>query len=284
MYRFIFKIAKYVFLLFFLFLCKFISVKFIAFNNRAESHNLKLNTRVVFFGDSHFEVGIKESDGIQNLSKSAQPLFFSCVQAQQYSNLDRNFNIVLSFDNLSLFHHLKIENGSNYFLNKYFPHMSTEDHFSFFFDYPGKWLNVFLGLGKESQPGLEEDTGFYPRKADGKLHQPINIIGQTSDDEINDDLNIQRLLKFIRDNKHRKICLLRMPMLITQEQENNFTVTEKQLQSFLNRVTAENENVKFIDLKDACDNNSNLFYDWDHLNSDGADSLNLKIKQIFNLQ
>jgi hypothetical protein len=271
------KIAKLSLFIVSLFLIKFLIIKSIKIKDINELDNITQST-VLFFGDSHIERGIKESSDFRNLAKSAQPLFFSCVQAQQYCNKQGQFSIAISFDNLSLHHRNKLESdGSDDFFQKYFIYLTIGEHLSLICNFPKKWLRTFFGLGLRRVPNFEEEIGYSPLKVDRMLKKPTNILGAPNVE----DINVAKLIQFIDFNQNHRIYLIRMPLCLNKIDPEKFRISEFYFRNIINKIKSKYKNVQFLDYIDNFNCNSGLFYDWDHLNSNGADSLNVILKNHF---
>jgi len=236
------------------------------------------NGKVLFFGDSHIERGIKESNVFKNLAKSAQPLYFSCVQAQQYCNTNSGCDVAISFDNLSLSHCEKIESeGSDYFFNKYFIYLSRDDHWTMLINFPQKWLTSFIGIGLRKIPKIHEEIGFIPLNVPRSLKLPTNHMGNPTIR----DLNIVKLIDFIKFNPKRNIYLIRMPFYLKNTDKEKFNLNEVYFNDVCRNILKNHKNVKFLDFKDEFQGDSQFFYDWDHLNSKGADSFAIRVEKVF---
>ena len=102
------------------------------------------------------------------------------------------------------------------------------------------------------------------------LKRATNQMSIVSQKDIDNNIGFLALRQFINDNPELKVVLVRMPLYT----ENNSLSNEDKFQKFIGLLIKENENISFVDFyKLNILFEAEYFYDWDHLNAKGADSL-----------
>jgi hypothetical protein len=265
--------------IFFVMKLLFIRLESSYFNKKESSKTLP---RFLFFGDSHIETGIKNSQVIENLGKGAQPLFFTCIQAQQVINMNKNKTIIIGFDNYVVLHDERFgTDATNYFMNKYFSSFGILDHIAVFIESPKIWISHFFGIGKKRIPRLYEEVGFAP-KINDTFQKAINIIPDDLNCYSYNNMHTKRLSRIISENPNTKFILFRTPFLLKTIDTKAFRASELLFIECLKRITVNCPNAKFIDLIGEFKGQKDLFFDSDHLNSRGADSLEVLMKKQLN--
>jgi hypothetical protein len=276
MINFIKKSTFFCLIIAILFIVKFI-IFIIIYNYEANQLDPVNNVKFAFFGDSHVERNIKNSAELRNYGKSAEPLLFSCVKASSFCTKNKQANIVFSFDNLSLNHIEKLTHGNEMFFIKYLPRLDLHENLSLLLECPEKWLKSFISIGFHGKYPLMMESGYSPMKFDS-FHKSTNQIKQISLVKAYEDINIRALLQFLSVHKNRTVYLVRMPLYLKEISLNDFQNSEKIFQTIKLSIVKHNRNVIFIDMKDVFADRKNLFYDWDHLNSNGADTFQNLLK------
>lgn len=276
MIKFINKSLFFLATIIFIFIIKSICYKFIYIN---QEHNLIFsnNLEFAFFGDSHIERNIKNSSNFGNFGKSAEPLLFSSKKAEIFCDHNLESYVVLSFDNLSLNHVDKLTNGDETFFVKYIPRMNFQENLKIFLICPHLWTKSFLSVGFQGTYHLMEQCGYAPMHSN-RFHKATNQLIKLNTDDVLNDINIKGLFKLLDNHKNRPFFLLRNPLYIKDIPSDLFNINEKVYLSIVKLILEKYKNVTFIDYKDIFKNRRDLFYDWDHLNKNGADTFHVILK------
>jgi hypothetical protein len=264
-------------------LCFILKLFFLSWTTTKNSNRyfLKGNSKSFFLGDSHIETGIKEFEGIRNLGKGAQPLFFTCIQAEEIINSSNRPTVIIGLDNFVVLHKNRFgTDATNYFMNKYFIYFNLNDHRRVFMESPKLWISHFFGIGKKRIPKLYDEVGFAP-KVNDTFQKAINIVPKDLNEFSYNHIHTKKLIELIQNNPATKFILLRTPLLLNEIDIKSFQIAEKFFIQKVSSITQEFSNVMFLDFKDEFKNQKELFFDPDHLNSRGADSLEIRLKKIF---
>ncbi len=239
-----------------------------------------ISKKVLVIGDSHIERGWKPSNNEINLAKSAQSLLYSVAKLRRFKLASERSFLVIGISNVTL--NQKALLGIDYFLERSFCYLKLKEHFYLIRFFPFKWLKALILLNATSLKDPYDNTGFSPMAENGNLKSATNNVSAISEQVVNNDIGLLALRQFISENTNVKIFLVRMPMYST----NISIINDDLFQAYIRRLTNDYNNVKYLDFhKSSLFKSSKFFYDWDHLNSKGADSLfshRLKINIKFN--
>ena len=253
-------------------------IKFISFTAIA---NLKEkfipSKKALIIGDSHIERGWKPTEIEENIAKSAQSLFYTVAKLRRFNFNSEKNTLIIGVSNLTF--NQKALLGADYFLERSFCHLNLVEHIYLIRNFPLKWLKTFFALNVTVLKSPYDNTGFAPMPVGDTLKKATNSMSVLSQKEIDDNIGIRALRKFVSDNPNVNVILARMPLCLG----NIILLNEKSFQNFIKTLTTENLNVSFVDFhKMNIVSDAKYFYDWDHLNSKGADSLyNYRIKNNF---
>jgi hypothetical protein len=261
MKKFLFKIfsigLSFVLLKMFLF--------FLMTNILEKSYNSK---KVLVIGDSHIERGWKPFNNEINFAKSAQSLLYSVAKLRRFKLLPGRSFLVIGISNVTL--NQKALLGIDYFLERSFCYLKLREHFYLIRFFPFKWLKALILLNATVFKDPYNNTGFSPMAENSNLKSATNNLRIISENDVKNDIGLLALRQFISENTNVNIFLVRMPMYSTKIA----LINDDLFQAYIRRLTNDFNNVKYLDFhKSSLFKSSKIFYDWDHLNSKGADCL-----------
>jgi hypothetical protein len=250
-------------------------IKFILFSVIASFQEKSIPTKkVLVIGDSHIERGWKPTEFEDNIAKSAQSLLYTVAKLRRFDLNSEKTTVVIGISNITF--NQKALEGADYFLERSFCYLKLREHAYLFRNFPLKWVKTFVSINATVLKSPYDNTGFAPMPEGDTLKRATNGMSVVSQKDMDNNIGFLALRQFINDNPEIKIVLVRMPLYT----DNKILLNEYNFQTYINSLTKENLNVSFVDFhKHNIVSNAKYFYDWDHLNSKGADRLhNYRVK------
>jgi len=247
----------------------FVVIKFISFLVIANLKEKPIPTKkILVIGDSHIERGWKPQMKEDNIAKSAQSLLYTIAKLRRFDLNSGKTVLVIGISNITF--NQKALEGAAYFLERSFCYLNLREHIYLFRNFPLKWLIAFVSINATVLKSPYDNTGFAPMPEGDTLHRATNGISVVSQKDIDNNIGFLALRQFVIDNPSVNIVLVRMPLYT----DKNTLLNECNFQKYMYDLTKENKNVSFLDFH-KCNivSEAKFFYDWDHLNSKGADSL-----------
>ena len=244
-------------------------IKFISFSIIANFQEKTIpSNKTLVIGDSHIERGWKPREFEDNIAKSAQSLLYTIAKLRRFDLKSEKTTLIIGISNITF--NQKALLGADYFLERSFCYLNLSEHAYLMRNFPLKWLKTFVSINANMLKSPYDNTGFAPMSVGDTLKRATNQMSIVSQKDIDNNIGFLALRQFINDNPELKVVLVRMPLYT----ENNSLSNEDKFQKFIGLLIKENENISFVDFyKLNILFEAEYFYDWDHLNAKGADSL-----------